>query len=53
MKIGIIGVGKMASAIIQGLKTTDHEVIISGSSLARSKEIAEQLEVAYAQSHQD
>lgn len=53
MKIGIIGVGKMASAIIQGLKTTDHEIIISGSSLARSKEIAEQLEVAYAQSHQD
>ncbi|MFX3770210.1 NAD(P)-binding domain-containing protein, partial [Streptococcus suis] len=43
MKIGIIGVGKMASAIITGLKKTPHELIISGSSLERSREIAEQL----------
>ncbi|MGT2888564.1 pyrroline-5-carboxylate reductase [Streptococcus didelphis] len=52
MKIGFIGVGKMASAIIQGLKETSHELIISGSSLERSKEIAEQLGLAYAESHQ-
>ncbi|HEQ9041349.1 TPA: pyrroline-5-carboxylate reductase [Streptococcus pyogenes] len=53
MKIGIIGVGKMASAIIKGLKQTPHELIISGSSLERSKEIAEQLTLLYAMSHQD
>lgn len=53
MKIGIIGVGKMASAIIKGLKQTPHELIISGSSLERSKEIAEQLALPYAMSHQD
>ncbi|HES1466394.1 TPA: pyrroline-5-carboxylate reductase [Streptococcus pyogenes] len=53
MKIGIIGVGKMASAIIKGLKQTPHELIISGSSLERSKEIAEQLTLPYAISHQD
>ncbi|HEP1501281.1 TPA: pyrroline-5-carboxylate reductase [Streptococcus pyogenes] len=53
MKIGIIGIGKMASAIIKGLKQTPHELIISGSSLERSKEIAEQLALPYAMSHQD
>ncbi|MEN4209716.1 pyrroline-5-carboxylate reductase [Streptococcus pyogenes] len=53
MKIGIIGVGKMASTIIKGLKQTPHELIISGSSLERSKEIAEQLTLPYAMSHQD
>lgn len=53
MKIGIIGVGKMATAVIQGLRKGQDQLIISGSSLDRSKEIAEQLEVAYAQSHQD
>ncbi|MGT2933456.1 pyrroline-5-carboxylate reductase [Streptococcus catagoni] len=53
MKIGFIGVGKMASAIIKGLKETQHEIIISGSSLDRSKEIAEDLGLAYAQSHED
>ncbi|HGC8222026.1 TPA: pyrroline-5-carboxylate reductase [Streptococcus agalactiae] len=52
MKIGIIGVGKMASAIIQGLKQTQHDIIISGSCLERSKEIAERLDVTYAESHQ-
>ena len=40
MKIGFIGVGKMASAIIKGLKTTQYELIISGSSLERSQEIS-------------
>ncbi|KHD44825.1 pyrroline-5-carboxylate reductase [Streptococcus hongkongensis] len=53
MKIGFIGVGKMASAIIQGLKKTEHEIIISGSSLDRSKELAKKLNLNYADSHQD
>lgn len=53
MKIGFIGVGKMASAIIQGLKKTEHEILISGSSLDRSKELARQLNLNYADSHQD
>ncbi|MGV3051134.1 pyrroline-5-carboxylate reductase [Streptococcus hyovaginalis] len=53
MKIGFIGVGKMASAIITGLKKTEHQIIISGSSPARSQEIARQLGLKAAQSHQD
>lgn len=53
MKIGVIGVGKMATAIIHGLKKSQYELVISGSSQARSKEIAEQLSVAYANNHQE
>ncbi|MBM7643553.1 pyrroline-5-carboxylate reductase [Streptococcus loxodontisalivarius] len=53
MNIGFIGVGKMASTIIEGLKRQDHKIIISGSSPARSQEIAEQLNVIAASSHQD
>ncbi|MBM7636711.1 pyrroline-5-carboxylate reductase [Streptococcus saliviloxodontae] len=53
MKIGFIGVGKMASAIITGLKKTEHDIIVSGSTPARSQEIAEQLGVTASSSHQD
>ena len=53
MKIGFIGVGKMASAIITGLKKTDFELIISDSSLKAGQDKAEALGVAVAQSHQE
>lgn len=53
MKIGFIGVGKMATAIIIGLKQTEHEILVSGSSPARSKEIANNLGLTAASSHQD
>lgn len=43
----------MATAIINGLNTTSHDIIISGSSLPRSREIAEQLGVKAALSHQE
>ena len=53
MIIGFIGVEKRAPAIINGLNTSSHRIIISGSSLARSRQIAEELEVEAAASHQE
>ncbi|MFS1663937.1 pyrroline-5-carboxylate reductase [Streptococcus sp. zg-JUN1979] len=53
MKIGFIGVGKMASAIIKALKHSNHELILSGSSLKRSKELATELGIPCANSHQE
>ena len=47
MKIGFIGVGKMASAIITGLKKTDFELIISDSSLKAGQDKAEALVKEY------
>lgn len=53
MIIGFIGVGKMASAIIKGVKRTGHDIIISGSSKERSLEIAQKLDVKAANSHKE
>lgn len=53
MKIGFIGAGKMASAIMTGLKAADKgfEVILSEVNLDFSKERAQALGVGYAKSH--
>lgn len=53
MKIGFIGVGKMATAMIEGIKKTNHDIIVSGSSPERSKEIAKNLNLTAASSHQE
>ncbi|MBJ8326387.1 pyrroline-5-carboxylate reductase [Streptococcus pacificus] len=53
MKIGIIGVGKMATAIIQGLKPLEIELLISQSHYDKTKKVAKALGVAPAKSHQE
>lgn len=53
MIIGFIGVGKMASAIITGLKKTEFKVIISDSNPDKSRKKAEALDVDFAASQQD
>ena len=53
MIIGFIGTGKMAGAIIKGLQTTDLDILISGRDLQESQEVAQELGVAYAKSHQE
>ncbi|MGT2885068.1 pyrroline-5-carboxylate reductase [Streptococcus ferus] len=53
MKIGFIGAGKMAGAIIKGLEKTDFDIILSETNLKRSQERAKDLGVSYAQSHQE
>ena len=55
MKIGIIGAGKMAQALIHGLLnnhyiTADH-IYVTGSSIISSKKKAELLGVRYAPSN--
>lgn len=51
MKIGFIGVGKMASAIIKGLDKKQFDIIISGRELSSTQAKAQELDVAYATSH--
>lgn len=54
MKIGFIGVGNMASAIIAGLKqATDATIVISNSTMDKSQLKAKELDVDAANSHQD
>ncbi|MFC3928325.1 pyrroline-5-carboxylate reductase [Streptococcus caprae] len=53
MKIGFIGIGKMAGAIITGLKASNFDIIISDRTVASSQDKAEALGVAYAKDHQD
>lgn len=53
MKIGFIGAGKMASAIMTGLKkNSDFDIVLSEISLEVSQQRAEDLGVSYAESHQ-
>ena len=53
MIIGFIGAGKMAGAIIKGLQQTDFEIIISARNLEESQRVSQELDVAYADSHQE
>lgn len=54
MKIGFIGAGKMASAIMTGLKkNSNFDIVLSEISVEVSKERAEALGVNYAESHQE
>lgn len=52
MKIGFIGAGKMASAIIKGLKAGNFDIYLSEHTLEKSKAQAKLLAVNYADNHQ-
>lgn len=53
MKIGFIGAGKMAGAIIKGLKSSDFELMLSERDAETSQAVAAELGIAAATSHQD
>lgn len=53
MKIGFIGAGKMAGAIIKGLKLAGFELFVSQRDFETSQAVAQKLGVQASKSHQD
>ncbi|MFC3931697.1 pyrroline-5-carboxylate reductase [Streptococcus dentapri] len=52
MKIGFIGLGKMSTAIIRGLKNTSFEIIAAGRDPQKTAQDAEQLGITAISEHQ-